>query len=462
MFRHTRLSSRAALRALLMLGTTVPAVAMNALPASAQDYTNIAASGRVTAEDGTPLAGAQVKITSSDKGVSRSVTTDGSGAYTIPQLAPGNYDFTVSAEGYATYTEGGIPLTRETGGANTFHLISASRNNEIVVTGSRQRVADFQDTTVGSTINLASLTERVPVGRSLRDVMLLTPGAVQGSSPSNGGFANQVSIAGAAFTENAFYINGLNVTDFVSGGQPTEVPFDFYQTVEVKTGGAPAEFGRATGGYVVATTKSGSNEYHASATGIWEPDGLRGSSPSTRTTDYRHATASRQELILQASGPVIKDHLFVYGLYNFRNIRSMTPQANQDNATGVTNTSPFWGGKVDAYITGDHHLEFTYFDTTNDTHNRSYDWDRTNFTLGEKTGGTNARAGGINYVGRYTGTFTPWLTLSGAYGVNKLRSGNVPLDITNPQVVDYRTDPAGIQIGLNKVTDAFSQTDDER
>ncbi|MGN6375966.1 MAG: TonB-dependent receptor [Sphingomonas sp.] len=462
MFRFTRLSSRAAARALLMLGSTMSAVTLGAMPAAAQDYTTIAASGRVTAEDGKPIADAEVKITSSDRGVSRMVTTDTTGAFTIPQITPGNYDFTITAPGYATYTERGIALTREAGGANSFHLVPQTQAGDIVVTGSRQRVADFQDTTVGSTINLASISQRAPVGRSLRDVMLLTPGTVQGSSPSNGGFANQVSIAGSAFTENAFYINGLNVTDFVSGGQPTEVPFDFYQTVEVKTGGAPAEFGRATGGYVVATTKSGSNEYHASVTGLWEPDGLRDSSPSTRTTDYRHATASRQELILQASGPIIKDHLFVYGLYNLRDIRSMTPQANQDNATKVINTSPFWGGKVDAYITGDHHFEFTYFDTTNDTRNRSFDWDRSTFRLGDQTGGTNARAGGINYVGRYTGTFAPWLTLSGAYGVNKLRSGNLPLDTTNSQVVDYRTDPAGIQIGLNKVTDAYSKTNDQR
>lgn len=462
MFRSTRLSSRAALRALLMLGTTTSAVVMNAVPAAAQDYTNISASGRVSAEDGKPIPGAEIRVTSSDKGVSRVVTTDATGAYTIPQLPPGNYDFTVSAAGYAEYSERGIPLTRQAGGANSFRLVSEAQTGDIVVTGSRQRVADFQDTTVGSTIDLASLTQRVPIGRSLRDVMLLTPGTVQGSSPSNGGFSNQVSIGGSAFTENAFYINVLNVTDFVSGGQPTEVPFDFYQTVEVKTGGAPAEFGRATGGYVVATTKSGSNEYHASVTGIWEPDGLRASSPVTNTNDYKHATASRRELVFQASGPIIKDHLFVYGLYNLRDIRSMTPRSDQNYASGTINTSPFWGGKVDGYITGDHHFEFTYFDTTNDTRNRTYDWDRTTFTQGAQTGGTNSRAGGVNYVGRYTGTFTPWLTVSGAYGVNKLRSGNLPLDTTNSQVVDYRTNPSGDQIGINKLTDAFSQTNNER
>jgi outer membrane receptor protein involved in Fe transport len=458
----TRFSRAVVVRAALLLGTALPAVTLYVQPAQAQDYTNIAASGRVTSEKGEPIANAEVKITSSDRGVSRTATTNEAGAYTIPQLAPGNYDFTVTAPGFAPYSEKTIALTRGTGGANSFTLELPATGNDIVVTGRRQRVADFQDTTTGAVIDLGSLQNRVPIGRTLRDVMLLTPGAVQGSSGANGSFANQVSISGAAFTENAFYINGLNVTDFVSGLQPTEVPFDFYQTVEVKTGGAPAEFGRATGGYVVATTKSGSNQYHASVTGTWEPEGLRGSSPSTYATDNRDATASRQELVFQASGPIIRDHLFIYGLYNLRDIRSMTPASNQNLATGVTNTSPFWGGKIDGYITGDHHFEFTYFDTTNNTHTRSYIYAPTTNTIGAQTGGTDSRAGGINYVGRYTGTFTPWLTLSAAYGVNKLRSGNVPLDTTNPRVLDYRTNDAGIDLGLNTVTDAYSSTDDER
>lgn len=462
MNRSTRFSRAFVVRAVLLLGTAIPSTALFVQPVQAQDYTNIAASGRVTSDKGAPIADAEVKITSSDRGVSRSVTTNDDGAYTIPQLVPGNYDFSVSATGFTTYTESHIALTRGNGGANSFKLITAGESGDIVVTGSRQRVADFQETTTGAVIDLGTLQNRVPIGRTLRDVMLLTPGAVQGSSGSNGSFANQVSIAGASFTENAFYINGLNVTDFVSGLQPTEVPFDFYQTVEVKTGGAPAEFGRATGGYVVATTKSGSNDYHASITGTWEPDALRNDGTNTYNTRYHDATASRQELVFQASGPIIKDHLFVYGLYNFRNIRSMTPSNNQSNATGVTNTSPFWGGKIDGYITGDHHFEFTYFDTTNDTHTRSYNYDAATNTIGAKTGGTDARAGGINYVARYTGTFTPWLTVSGAYGVNKLRSGNVPLDTSNPRVIDYRTNAAGIDIGANKVTDAYSSTDDER
>ncbi|RZM28321.1 MAG: carboxypeptidase regulatory-like domain-containing protein, partial [Sphingomonas sp.] len=179
----TRFSRAVVVRALLLLGTAIPLAILSAAPVQAQDYTNIAASGRVTSDAGAPIANAEVSITASDRGISRSATTNESGAYTIAQLAPGNYDFTVTAPGFAPYSEKAVALTRGTGGANSFKLApaaTADTANDIVVTGRRQRVADFQDTTTGAVIDIASLQTRVPVGRTLRDVMLLTPGTVQG------------------------------------------------------------------------------------------------------------------------------------------------------------------------------------------------------------------------------------------------------------------------------------------
>lgn len=456
--RHSR---SAAVRAFLMLNTAIMIVPIMTPAAHAQDYTSIAASGRVLAENGQPVRGATVKVTSTDKGVSRTATTDETGAYFISQLPQGDYDFTVSAPDYATYQEQHIALSRGTGGANSFTLAAAGGAGDIVVVGSRQRVSDFSNETTGAVIDLESTDKRVPVARSLQQVILMAPGTIQGTG-NGGAFRNEVSISGSAFTENAYYVNGLNITNFRMGSRPVEVPYDFYQTVEVKTGGYPAEFGRATGGVVNAITKSGSNEYHASVLGSWSPDDLRSTSPNTYDTDNRDATSEQRELTFQASGPIVKDHLFVYGLYSLRKFETFTPNSNQDNATRTENDSPFWGVKVDGYVTGDHHLEFTYFNSSNDTRTRSLAYDRTTGKAGDVTGGTNDRAGGINYVGRYTGTFTPWFTISAAYGVNKFRDGQLPLDTTHSRVIDYRNSDSGIDIGLNKVTDALGFTDDKR
>jgi carboxypeptidase family protein/TonB-dependent receptor-like protein len=460
-FRGAR--ATALLRATFLVGTSLPALAGLHGEAHAQDYTNVTASGRVTGEDGAPIAGAIVALTSSDRGINRTATTNDSGTYTIPQLAPGNYDIVVTADGYATYKEAGVALTRNNGAANSFSLVASSASdNAIVVNGERLVINDFEDATIGATINVADIDQRVPIARSLQDIVMMAPGAVRGSSGANAGFADQVAISGASFIENAFYVNGLNITNFRMGLQPVEVPYDFYKTVEVKTGGMPAEFGRATGGVVNAVTKSGSNDFHAGVLGTWEPQGMRESSPATYSTNNESATQDRHEIVMQGSGPIIRDHLFVYGLYSIRKFESLTPDQDQDNATRVVNDSPFWGVKVDGYITDDHHLEFTYFDTTNETRTRSIEYDRATGKEGAETGGTNGRGGGKNYVARYTGTVTPWLTVSGAYGVNKLRDGTLPLDIDNERVLDYRQSDAGIDIGLNKVTDAYGYTTDER
>jgi hypothetical protein len=451
----------ALIRAALLLGVALPAVAVAAPAAHAQDYTNVTASGRVTDEAGAPIVGATVTITSSDRGITRSAQTNESGAYSIAQLAPGAYDFRITADGHAAYEEARVALTANSGASNSFRLVPEGTGEEIVIRGSRVRTADFNDTTTGAVIELAEIDQRVPIARSLQEVVLLAPGVVRGAS-GNGAFANSVAISGSSITENAFFVNGLNITNFRMGLTPVEVPYDFYKTVEVKTGGFAAEFGRATGGVINAVTKSGSNEFHASVLGTWEPNGLRSTSPGTIQLDNEDATSTRRELIFQASGPIIKDRLFFYGLYNLRDFTSFTPNADQDNATEVKNRSPFWGVKLDGYITDGHHLEFTYLDSSNDTRTRSMNYDRASGDRGEVVGGTNQRAGGINYVGRYTGTFAPWFTLSAAYGVNKLRDGSLPLDITNEKVLDYRTNSAGTDIGLNRVSDAWGQTDDKR
>lgn len=458
----SRTTRRAAfIRAALLLGAALPATVAVAPAAHAQDYTNITASGRVTNENGAPIAGATVTVTSSDRGIERTTTTNDAGAYSFDQLTPGAYDFSVTATGFAAYTEQRVQLTAANGGGNSFRLVPDQRDGDIVVQGQRIVTADFNDATTGAVIELADIDKRLPVARTLQDVVMLAPGVTRGSS-TNGTFANQVTINGSTFTENAYFVNGLAITNFRIGLAPVEVPYDFYETIEVKTGGYPAEFGRATGGVINAVTKSGSNEYHASVLGTWEPNGLRSNSPGTIELDNEDATRTRRELVLQASGPIIKDHLFVYGLYNFREFESFTPDADQDNATRVRNTSPFWGVKVDGYVTDDQHLEFTYFDSSNDTHTRSLIYDRETGEKGAETGGTDQRAGGENFVGRYTGTFAPWLTVSAAYGQNKLRDGTLPLDITNERVLDYRNNPAGEDIGLNKITDAFGLTNDKR
>jgi hypothetical protein len=498
MMRKSYLRATAALQALALLGAGATTAFIAAAPAAAQDYTNVSATGRVIDANGAPIPGATVSVTSNAQGFTRQTTTDASGGYTIPQLPSGSYSFTISAPGKDSFTDPNVTLVLGNSG-NEFQLGAAQVANEagntVVVTGRRVRTSDFDRNTTGAVIDVGELATRVPVARDITSVVLLSPGTAGGDTA----FGNLPSINGASVSENVYYINGLNITDFQNGLGAVTVPFDFYQTVEVKNGGMPAEFGRTTGGFINAITKRGTNQYHASVTASWQPDFLRSDAPNTFAADNDASTFERREAILQVSGPIIKDRLFFYGLYNWRDVRqefattgtadALDPRINP--ATGAPRTrtpaqlaascfinptmcttygdlgdanlaiqgtgffrdrskDPFWGVKFDAIPIDGQRLEFTYFDTSGKTIRDTFG--NGTFSLGSGlrynpntnepgayASSTAFRAGGKNYVARYTGNFTDWLTLSAAYGKNKNANTTESTTPNVPSIIDARS-----------------------
>ena len=470
-FARKALRGGTALQALALLGAGVGMVSI-AAPAAAQDYTNVNATGRIQSTTGEPISGATVTVTSNAQGFSRTVTTGSDGTFRVAAIPQGSYTFTVEASGYDSFTDNAVTLNQGSA-ANQFTLASAgaaAAGGDIVVTAGRVQVADFDRNTVGATIAIGELATRVPVSRDLTSVVLLAPGTSLGDSA----FGNLPAVAGSSVSENAYYINGLNITEFRQGLSPVEVPFEFYNTIEVKNGSIPAEFGRFTGAFVNATTKSGGNEYHGGVLFNWQPDDLREDNPDTLTNYNRTDVRERKQFNAYLSGPIIKDHLFFYGIYQTNESRNedtfltgnpntvLTIRDAAGNITSrqqvlpfgtglqrnvVTNNSPFYGGKIDAVIVDGQRLEFTYFNTSStqttnsfnvvDENGGAYDSRVDRFArTGTYRGGGVSLFGGENYVGRYTGQFTDWLTLSAAYGVNKNRAIQTASDPSLPAVTD--------------------------
>lgn len=236
-----------ALQALALIGAG--AGVMIAAPAAAQDYNQVNATGRVQGTNGQPIAGARVTVTSNAQGDSRSVTTGADGSFRVPALQQGTYTFSIQADGFDPLTDSAVALT-QAGAANQFTLAAAGTattgdaGSEIVVVAGRRQVVDFDRNTTGTVINLGDLATRVPVARDIASVIQLSPGTTQGDAA----FGNLANISGSSVAENAFFLNGLNITNFRTGLGAVAVPFEFYQTVEIKNGGLAAEYGRLTGG----------------------------------------------------------------------------------------------------------------------------------------------------------------------------------------------------------------------
>lgn len=69
--------------------------------------------GTVTDQSGGALAGAMVTVTDVDRGINRTLTTDASGAYSAPNLTPGNYKVRAEFKGFKTVERQNIQLEVE-------------------------------------------------------------------------------------------------------------------------------------------------------------------------------------------------------------------------------------------------------------------------------------------------------------------------------------------------------------
>src|SRR5262249_5516693 len=118
----------------------------------------------------------------------------------------------------------------------------------------------------------------LPVARSYQSVLTLAPG-VMGDDGTGG-----KSVYGSSGIESGYVIDGVNTTSVRSGAAGKQLNFDFIDTIEVKSGGYEAEYGRATGALVNVETKSGGNEFHGGLGYFLAPKSL---SSDPRDDDFK-------------------------------------------------------------------------------------------------------------------------------------------------------------------------------
>ncbi len=256
---------------------TAAAVAMTlsaAMPAMA-DNVNGAIKGNITTQSGVSLAGATITISDKSKGYEKTLTADANGQFNLNQVPVGKYDVVVSQAGFEKAQINDVIIG--VGKTALLEIPLVEGNIErIAVVGGAVRAVDVSVTE--SSLNISSEElELLPVARSLTSVALLAPGATEGDSR----FGDQASFGGSSVAENAYYVNGLNMTNFRNGLGGATIPFSAYDSFQIKTGGYSSEFGRTTGGLISAVTKSGTNDFHFGVESIYSPDSLREQAPNS-------------------------------------------------------------------------------------------------------------------------------------------------------------------------------------
>src|SRR5687767_15570344 len=150
--------------------------------------------GRVTDESGAVLPGVTVTVTQTDTGFARSVVTDGSGAWTAPNLPLGPYRLEVSLQGFRTYVQTGIVL--QVGATPTINAQLAVGNlEETVSVEAAAPIVDVRSAGISAVVEQERIVELPLQGREVTDLILLAGSAVQTGQPNNRSFQGGVFIA---------------------------------------------------------------------------------------------------------------------------------------------------------------------------------------------------------------------------------------------------------------------------
>ncbi|MBU2677579.1 MAG: carboxypeptidase regulatory-like domain-containing protein, partial [Gammaproteobacteria bacterium] len=437
----------------VILATFFATVAVPTL-AVAQDYTTNTIEGVVRDTTGQAIQNATVVVTS-DRGVRRTSTSDDSGKFRMPQMPIGPYEVAVTAAGFDALT--GMSIYNQVGSTGNYTItlmVEGAPIEEIVATGVRQSSIDFESNTSGISVDVEELQLKYPVARSITDVALFAPGTHLGeqdfNTRSNGKLA---SFSGGSVAENAYYINGLNVTNFRNFTGGSEIPFEFFEQVEVKTGGYQAEFGRSMGGFINSVSKSGSNDFKFQVTGYWTPDSLRGERKDVDVTWNSLDYDSDTQLILQMSGPIIEDRLFFYGLYNQRDV--FERDYTTSSFTETLDDDPFYAAKIDFVPFEGHRLEYTYFTDQREIKQVEYNYNDAGLTrseadgseIGDKKGEGFTLAGGENHIFKYTANINDSFSVSALYGENTFDRTTASTADANPVIYERFNQTSSAAIG---------------
>ncbi|MGH9628030.1 MAG: TonB-dependent receptor [Bryobacteraceae bacterium] len=200
---------------------------------------------------GQPIADAEVRLVNALTGFEQRVISDASGSFSLTNIPFQTYSLSVSKEGFTAHQET-LTLRTNVPQMTTVRLQIADYVTRIEVSESAAVALVDPDSTGTRTELSASAIDRMPVqpnSRGLESVLLSFPGF---AANANGAIHPR-----GAHNQMTYVIDGMPISDQLTGAFANAVDPSVVQTVELFTGNIPAEFGSKVSGVAAITTKSG-------------------------------------------------------------------------------------------------------------------------------------------------------------------------------------------------------------
>ena len=304
--------------------------------------------GTIYDDEGMPMAGAKVVLSSPTQiGGNRTTVTDAEGSFRFIGLIPGKFSVRVRKGGFVGAKRTGLrvsvgktvtldilldrarvkkpkiiaptPVGEDPDKPAPGEVITPKPKAETYVIKAARPVVDVTKATTGESLS-DEFVANVPIqGRSYQGVAGMTAGVTQERDQKGAGQGNP-SVAGGAYFNNNYYVDGMDTTDPVTHTFATNFNFDAMADVQVLTGGMGPEYSDTPGGVVNMVTKSGSNELELDSSIYYQADAL-----TAKREDDGGGTFRQLDLNLNIGGPIIRDKLWYFTSFEFNQRVSTVP-----------------------------------------------------------------------------------------------------------------------------------------
>lgn len=264
---------------------------------------------------------AKIAVQANDSGFRREASCNDRGEFRIDDLLPGNYQVSVSADGFAD-AKSQVKVTLSSVQDLTVTLKPATVQQTIVLDGQIPSITT-QSINTESAVQQAIVSEQdlqsIPLAaRSFANIAYMAPGTepVEPSDPTKARIT-AVSTGGSSGLNNEVSVDGVDNSDDWIGGFLQNFSPEAIQEFAIRTAQEDADTGRTTAGSVVITTKAGTNDWHTDDAFFDRAADLNARFPIDNPAPNPKQPFSRQNYVFSGGGPIVKDKVWFYSSFEY-------------------------------------------------------------------------------------------------------------------------------------------------
>ncbi len=272
--------------------------------------------GAIADEEGVPLPGVTVTVTSPNLIQARTVITDAKGMYRFPALPPGLYAVKVELQGFGTKIQENIRVTTTMRLSIDITLVPAVMQEEVTVIAKAPTI-DIKSTETASVTLTSDILQNIPYSNFAMDIVNLAPGVT-----------NNVAYGASSSTGIAYQLDGVDVSDPEAGSAWVFNDPNIVEEAKIMGIGLPAEYGNFTGVIFNLVTKSGGNEFSGLVHGIYQHEDWLNENNAAYLDDFPDLTSPSEaveDFALNVGGPIKRDKIWFFGGFQwYRSKRYVT------------------------------------------------------------------------------------------------------------------------------------------